>query len=84
MDYLNALLLLLADPVVLVGMIRKLTFGILACLAVLIYSVWMDKRSGIDRRDAARKMMEDAKAFADYRGKRWLGICFIFGMCFSV
>ena len=47
------------------------------CFLVWTYSRLLDKRAGINFKEAWHEMRKDPRAVARYLGSRWLGLCIL-------
>lgn len=57
----------------------NLGWAIVALLAAVAFSRWLDRRARVTFPESLARMRSDARATAVYYGLRWLGICYLLG-----
>jgi len=72
------------DWIIATSLALKLGLAIVALAALLWFSVYVDKRRGIDyMRDVLPILEKDPVGFSIWRSARWLGMCLVIGMLLS-
>lgn len=83
MDYFAAILDVLADPVLVATLVKKLLLSALALWLLFRVTSAMDRRAGIDLRQVSRLIHEDPQAASRYRGWRIWAVAFVVAWCFG-
>lgn len=73
----------LFSPVNIGSFIIRLVCLLIALLAALAFSAWLDRRGGGKFRDLMAIIRSDAKSAGQYAGLRWIGICILVAQAFG-